>query len=178
MMKAHAKTVGKAKPPSGKGQHKTDRRVATQPDGPATLAEAGIDKNLAHRARKSASLTLKEFEKRIAEMRNGDRGSLEIMRAKTVKRPVVDADEDDSAASQVQSPPGSHRSYFLSDAKLAARTARYDGPLEPGWAAEFAALARSVAATWSALADRFEQAVRDAEEQTIAKPKDNDHEAG
>jgi len=69
MMAAYAKTFGKAKPPSGKGQHKTDRRVVSQPDGPATLPEAGIDKNLAHRARKSAKLTQKEFEKRVAEMR-------------------------------------------------------------------------------------------------------------
>ena len=56
IMKAQAKTVGKAKPPSGKGQRKTDRRVATKPDGPPTLAEAGIDKNLAHRARPLAAL--------------------------------------------------------------------------------------------------------------------------
>ena len=94
MMEAHAKTFGKAKPPSGKGQRKTDRRVVSQPDGPATLPEAGIDKkNLAHRARKSAKLTPKEFEKRVAEMREGKRGSLDIRRAtKPVKRTVVRVD--------------------------------------------------------------------------------------
>ena len=80
-------------------------------------------------------------------MLNGDRGSLDIKRAAKRKPTVVGADEDDSAASQVQSPPGFYRSEFLSDAKLADRMARYDGPLEPGWAAEFAALAREVVAS-------------------------------
>jgi hypothetical protein len=65
MMAAQAKTFGKAKPPSGKGQHKTDRRVSSQPDGPPTLADAGIDKNLAHRARKLAKLPPKEFERKL-----------------------------------------------------------------------------------------------------------------
>jgi hypothetical protein len=103
IMAEKATKVGKAKPPSGKGQRKTDRRVATQPDGPATLAEAGIDKNLAHRARSSAKLCEKIFDQRVAEMRRGDRGQLDIRRAakrgrssgKPAKITIVHDKEDD-----------------------------------------------------------------------------------
>ena len=85
--------VRQGETPCGKGAGARRPRVLTQPDGPATLAEAGIDKNLAHRARKSAKLTPKEFEKRVAEMREGKRGSLDIRRAaKPVKRTVVRVD--------------------------------------------------------------------------------------
>lgn len=63
----------KAKPPAGPGRgNKT--RVADKPefsenpdDQPITLAAAGIDKNLANRARKAAKLTEKQFEERVAE---------------------------------------------------------------------------------------------------------------
>ena len=48
LMQGAARTFGKAKPP-GANQYKD--RVATKPEAPPTLAEAGIDKNLAHRAR-------------------------------------------------------------------------------------------------------------------------------
>jgi hypothetical protein len=55
-MSQQAKTVGKAKPPSGKGQPKHDHRVRGGPGGPPTLAEAGIDKNLAHRGRAAGDM--------------------------------------------------------------------------------------------------------------------------
>lgn len=65
LMAEQAKAIGKAKPPSGKGQRKTDRRVRSKPDGPATLAEAGIDKALAHRARKAAKVPERTFDKQV-----------------------------------------------------------------------------------------------------------------
>ena len=93
MMAAQGETVGKAKPLSGKGQRKTDRRVLPQPDGAPSLAEAGIDKNLAHRARTLAKLPVEEFEKRVAEVLSGTRDGLDIRRrGKPAKR--TDAQPD------------------------------------------------------------------------------------
>lgn len=48
----------KAKPP---GLNQYPDRVSEKPDAPATLAEAGIDKNLANRARKFASMDEADF---------------------------------------------------------------------------------------------------------------------
>jgi len=48
---AAQKDAGLLAKPSGANQH----RVRSQPDAPPTLSEAGIDKNLAHRARQLAS---------------------------------------------------------------------------------------------------------------------------
>ena len=59
-------TVGLAKP-RGSNQHKD--RVARKPDAPATLAEAGIDKNLAHEGRKLGALNDKDFEKAVTSAR-------------------------------------------------------------------------------------------------------------
>jgi len=50
-------TVGLAKPPGGSKTRPRKDRGISAPDHPPTLAEAGIDKNLANRARKSAALT-------------------------------------------------------------------------------------------------------------------------
>jgi ParB family chromosome partitioning protein len=55
LMQAQAAMVGKAKPPGG-NQHAKKDRVSEKPDAPATLAEAGIDKALAHRARQYAKI--------------------------------------------------------------------------------------------------------------------------
>ncbi len=49
-----------AKPPNPK------RRVARKPDDPPTLAEQGVDKNLADRARKAAAMPEGEFESTVA----------------------------------------------------------------------------------------------------------------
>jgi hypothetical protein len=46
----------KAKPPGGSEARPRKDRVSEKPDHPATLAEAGIDKNLANRARKRRAL--------------------------------------------------------------------------------------------------------------------------
>ena len=64
LMAAQASAVGKAKPP-GSNQH----RVIFKPDAPPTLAEAGIDKNLAHRARTLAAVPQEKFEQRLTDKR-------------------------------------------------------------------------------------------------------------
>ena len=53
IMKAQEKAAGKAK--AGAHQHKANR-VSRKPDRPPTLAEAGIDKNLAHRGRAAGDM--------------------------------------------------------------------------------------------------------------------------
>lgn len=50
-----------AKPPNPK------RRVAKKPDDPATLAEQGVGKALADRARKAAAMPADQFERQVAE---------------------------------------------------------------------------------------------------------------
>jgi N6-adenosine-specific RNA methylase IME4 len=51
----------KAKPPNPK------RRVAKRPDDPPTLAEQGVDKHLADRARKAAEMPEETFEAHVAQ---------------------------------------------------------------------------------------------------------------
>ena len=110
-------------------------RVLTKPAcAPPALAEAGIDKNLGHRARKSAKLPTKEFEKRVADMLKGNRGSLDIRRAaKPVKHSVVRVDHADShmdgghAQTVAERPPDR----FFARAEKADVLAQYDGPLVP-----------------------------------------------
>ena len=174
MMAAQAKTFGKAKPPSGKGQRKTTVGLRRNPTVPPTLAEAGIDKNLAHRARKLAKLTPKEFDKRVAEMRKGNRGTLDIRRAaKPVKRTVVRVDHAGSHVDGGHADGGQRQpDRFFANAEKAESLAQYDGPLVSDWANDMATWARNVAAKWSALADRFEQAARDAEQHEVARPRE------
>lgn len=69
LMAAQGAAVGKAKP-SGANQHVD--RVAKKPDAPPTLAEAGIDKNLAHRARTLAAVPGEKFEKLLKDKRQRD----------------------------------------------------------------------------------------------------------
>lgn len=60
-------TIGLAK---GGGDQKSNHRGIQSPsDSPPTLAEAGIDKDLAKAARKAAKLSSEEFETKIADMR-------------------------------------------------------------------------------------------------------------
>jgi N6-adenosine-specific RNA methylase IME4 len=56
-----------AKPPGGSRRYPRRDRVAKKPDHP-TLAEMGIDKNLADRARKTAAMSEARFEKHVAEV--------------------------------------------------------------------------------------------------------------
>jgi hypothetical protein len=47
----------------GGGDQRSDHRVFKKLGGPPTLADAGINKNTAHRARQAAALSPTEFEK-------------------------------------------------------------------------------------------------------------------
>jgi FtsZ-binding cell division protein ZapB len=70
LMAAQRATVGLAKAP-GVNQH-TEDRVRIKPEAPATLAEAGIDKNLAHRARAYAAVSKDQFEQLLSDKRRRD----------------------------------------------------------------------------------------------------------
>jgi hypothetical protein len=63
LMKEQKKKVGFNK---GGGDQKSDHRVSKKPDDPVTLAEAGIDKNLAHAARTEAAKSPDQFEQDVA----------------------------------------------------------------------------------------------------------------
>lgn len=53
----------------GGGDQKSDHRVFEKPGDPITLARAGIDKNLAHRARTFAAMDSETFEELVDEAR-------------------------------------------------------------------------------------------------------------
>jgi hypothetical protein len=59
---------GVAKPP-GANQYKKELRVAEKPEAPQTLADQGIDKNLAARARRLAAVAEADFEATLDEHR-------------------------------------------------------------------------------------------------------------
>jgi hypothetical protein len=63
LMKEQKKKVGFNK---GGGDQKSDHRVSKKPGDPITLAEAGIDKNLAHAARTEAAKSDELFEQDVA----------------------------------------------------------------------------------------------------------------
>ncbi len=68
MMAAQKRTVGFAK---GGGDKRSKHRVSKKPGGPPTLEDAGIDKNLAHRARNMAWLSDDGFEDHVRRCREG-----------------------------------------------------------------------------------------------------------
>ena len=81
VMRQQKETVGLAKPP-GSNQH----RGKSSPDALPTLAEAGIDKDLAKRARKLAAIPSETFEALVADWRAaswhaGDRLSIDLIRS-------------------------------------------------------------------------------------------------
>src|SRR5262249_36852123 len=64
---AQKATVGLA---SGKEGKRKALGLPKNPSDRATLAEAGIDKNLAHQARQLGALSEQEFEQKVAETRD------------------------------------------------------------------------------------------------------------
>ena len=70
MLVEQGKTVGKAKGAKGIGTSAGYKKTRTA-DGPPTLDEAGIDKNLAHRARKAAEHRQTRIREEVAGMRKG-----------------------------------------------------------------------------------------------------------
>lgn len=71
LLAAQAETVGKAAGARGIGTSAGYDLTRTQ-DAPPTLAEAGIDKNLAHRARTYAAVPEERFEKLLTTKRQRD----------------------------------------------------------------------------------------------------------
>jgi hypothetical protein len=83
LMAAQKETVGLAK---GGGDQKSDHRVIKKPSDHPTLAEAGIDKNLAHQARLLAAIGDVEFDCLLKEGRDSivkeiDKTTLRIVNA-------------------------------------------------------------------------------------------------
>jgi hypothetical protein len=66
LMQGAARAIGLNR---GGGDRRSDHRVGPKPGDPATLAEAGIDKNLAHRARTLVALPEEKFEELLHEKR-------------------------------------------------------------------------------------------------------------
>ena len=121
LMQGAARTIGMAKPP-GANQYKD--RVATKPEAPPTLAEAGIDKNLAHRARSLAAVPAEKFEELLHEKRH--RGNPRVVLAAELR---AEAD----AAPGIEPPDAGGRGELIA-------------PAAKGLAAENAVLRRRVAA--------------------------------
>ena len=69
LMAAQKARVGAAK---GGGDQKSDHRVGRKPSDLPTLGEAGIDKNLAHRARTYAAVPQEKFEKLLTDKRQSE----------------------------------------------------------------------------------------------------------
>lgn len=69
LMAAQAGAVGKARGAAEKGTNRGTTRVEEKP---ASLSEAGIDKNLAHRARSYAAVPEEKFEKLLQDKRRRD----------------------------------------------------------------------------------------------------------
>lgn len=69
LMAAQGQTVGKAK---GAAEAGTSRGTTRVENKPASLAEAGIDKNLAHRARTYAAVPAEKFEDLLKDKRHRD----------------------------------------------------------------------------------------------------------
>jgi hypothetical protein len=69
LMAEQAATIGLAKGAAEAGTNRGTTRVENKP---ASLAEAGIDKNLAHRARTYAAVPEEKFEKMLAAKRERD----------------------------------------------------------------------------------------------------------
>lgn len=68
LMQAQKEEVGFHK---GGGDQRSDQRGFKNPADPPTLAEAGIDKNLAKKARNEAAKTEEQFEEDVAEKKSG-----------------------------------------------------------------------------------------------------------
>lgn len=135
LMAAQAEAIGKAPP----GRN----RVSTKPDSPPSLSEVGIDKNLAHRARKLAGMTDEQFEKAVDDLRE------DIEHPAPSRRQSID--EDDGIEAEVD--PANYRTAFLLRVDAALSMAVYSGKPSK----TFVAKARQVADAWEKLAQQMEK---------------------
>jgi hypothetical protein len=84
LMAKQKETVGLAK---GGGDQKSDHQGIKNPGDPPTLAEAGIDKNLAKQARKLSSISEKKFESGVKEMRENIASAIDKVSIKMANPP-------------------------------------------------------------------------------------------
>lgn len=94
MRQAQAATVGLAK--GTRGSKVKGARVDDKP----TLAEAGIDKNLAQQGRKLGALSDPEFEQRVAETREAVTSAVNKV-VKSITLPKEEADEEAASEGEV-----------------------------------------------------------------------------
>jgi N6-adenosine-specific RNA methylase IME4 len=98
LMAGQKDTVGLAKGARAPGTKRGTTRV---PSEPASLAEAGIGKRLAHEARSAAALSEREFEQRMDETRKAVTGAI----AKTVRNEIKKKRRDERELAVAQSLP-------------------------------------------------------------------------
>lgn len=110
-------------------------------DRPASLADAGIDKNLANRARKLQALPADQFERVVAEGREA---------VETAVRKAAGVDLEPSIEDEID--PESYRTAFLLRADQAATFAVYSGPISE----EVVEAARTATRAWGCLLKQLE----------------------
>ncbi|WP_428675128.1 hypothetical protein [Reyranella sp.] len=85
-------TVGMAKNAPGPGRGKVGVSSTPAFDGPPTLAEAGIDKNLAKRARSYAAVPQEKFEQLLTDKRQGENRRVVLDPDREVAGPTFESD--------------------------------------------------------------------------------------
>lgn len=142
MMQEQMKIGGKAKATqSAKGFKKN-------PLGPPTLAEAGISKSLAARARKLAAIPEAEFEKRMEELRNPPPATKPSRRRKRAPKPAIEV--------EVVTPADTNYRSFLHNAEWAAELANEHEYPDLIVDAAILQAVRKTAAAWARCAQQLE----------------------
>jgi hypothetical protein len=125
----------------------------TRQDEKPTLAEAGIDKHLADRARKMAAVSRDEFEAEVANWRGRVSRENERVTANLLAKGAreLEREEDEDVEEDIE--PEHFEGAFLIRAETAANFAVYArGPVTR----DVVSFARKAAKAWTALADRLE----------------------
>lgn len=158
LMALQAKTVGKAKNRPGPGRGKAGVSATPAFNGPPTLAEAGIDKNLAKRARKAATMGEQEFEAtadaiKAGEVNGGAARSRPKRRPAQHKSTWVDPGDDNESPDDEIEDRKNLVASFLIRADACKSYAIFSGDHAT---AAMVKAARAVAERWAAIADKLE----------------------
>jgi DNA-binding protein YbaB len=105
--------------------------VSKKPDSPITLDEAGIDKNLANRARKAAALDGHEFEEMILDVREGGGKKKRKPPPDEAKRQAIAVDMLDHGKTYKQVKAEYDVGYTAVRAALNTELGRRDVPIDP-----------------------------------------------
>jgi len=123
LMGEQKKTVGLAK---GGGDQKSKHRGKKNPSGPPTLADAGIDKNLAKEARELASLDDDEFEGIVTETKKAvSKASKSAVNRQTKKQDR--ADREAELGAKIRALPDKKYGLILADPEWEFETYSEDG---------------------------------------------------